>query len=229
MPPIVVGDPNRQIPSLPPLSPLGNQQNSNYPPNTAYPPSPIPSANFPQYCGTVNYVTTQINLLIPVPLQEGSQLNIWAATYQPGRPYNVLFWNNEITIRPVPDNVYLCEIEVFQTPAQFMNVTDNHLSTENTEIGLRKGVDIVPNKRKRKRVKRKPRAPASIRTERRIIDAIQGEDVWAAHCNSVCISVKLNHPTYVIDGDDGSRLQIVVRRGYLSRIRWLYDSSYGSR
>jgi Ubiquitin-activating enzyme E1 FCCH domain len=109
-----------QFPAIPQLSPIGGQQNANLP-NTAYPSLPLT----PQYCGTVNYVTTQINLLIPVPLQPGSQLNIWAATYQVGRPYNLLFWNNELTIRPVPDSVYLCEIETFQTPAQFMNTT-NH-------------------------------------------------------------------------------------------------------
>ena len=103
--------PNQQKPAIPPLSPL-----------------PAPSPPFPltpQYCGTVNYVTTQINILLPVSLQLGSQLNIWAATYQVGRPYNLLFWNNELTIRPVPDNVYLCEVEVFQTPSQFMATTDN--------------------------------------------------------------------------------------------------------
>ncbi len=102
---------NVQQPAIPQLSPL---------------PIPSPPLSLtPQYCGTVNYVTTQINLLLPVPLQAGSQLNIWAATYQCGRPYNVLFWNNELTIRPVPDNVYLCEIEVYQTPSQFMNTTQN--------------------------------------------------------------------------------------------------------
>lgn len=102
---------NVQHPAIPPLSPL---------------PVPSPPLSLtPQYCGTVNYVTTQINLLIPVPIQAGSQLNIWAATYQVGRPYNLLFWNNELTIRPVPDNVYLCEVEVYQTPVQFMNTTDN--------------------------------------------------------------------------------------------------------
>ena len=102
---------NVQKPAIPPLSPL---------------PVPSPPLSLtPQYCGSVNYVTTQINLLLPVPIQAGSQLNIWAATYQVGRPYNLLFWNNELTIRPVPDNVYLCEVEVFQTPAQFMATTDN--------------------------------------------------------------------------------------------------------
>jgi len=118
---------NTQQPAIPNLSPLGGQNNANSnpppPPSSyqTYPPSPLT----PQYCGTVNYVTTQINLLIPVPLQAGSNLNIWAATYQVGRPYNLLFWNNEITIRPVPDNVYLVEIETFQTPAQFMMSTDH--------------------------------------------------------------------------------------------------------
>lgn len=118
---VYIDSSNNQIPSIPSLSPLGGQGNANYPPNSAYPPSP----RTPQYCGTVNYVTTQINLLLPVPLQAGTLLNIWAATYQPGRPYNVLFWNNELTIRPVPDKVYLCEIEAYQTPVQFMQTTDS--------------------------------------------------------------------------------------------------------
>jgi ubiquitin-activating enzyme E1-like protein len=118
---------NTQQPAIPNLSPLGGQVNANSnpppPPSSyqAYPPSPLTN----QYCGTVNYVTTQINLLIPVPIQAGSVLNIWAATYQVGRPYNLLFWNNELTIRPVPDNVYLVEVEVFQTPSQFMSTTDH--------------------------------------------------------------------------------------------------------
>lgn len=111
---------NVQQQAIPNLSPIGGQQNANLP-NTAYPPSPLT----PQYCGTVNYVTTQITLTLPVALQSGSQLNIWAATYQVGRPYNLLFWNNEFTIRPVPDNVYLCEVETYQTPSQFMQTT-NH-------------------------------------------------------------------------------------------------------
>lgn len=109
-----------QLDAIPNLSPLGGQQNANIP-NQEYPPSPLT----PQYCGTVNYVTTQINILLPVPLKSGTQLNIWASTYQVGRPYNLLFWNREFTIRPVPDNVYLVEVEAYQTPSQFMMVT-NH-------------------------------------------------------------------------------------------------------
>lgn len=112
-----------QQPAIPNLSPIGGQQNANYPNSNfqTYPPNPLT----PQYCGTVDYVSTQIDINFPVPPMPGTMLNIWAATYNPGRPYNLLFWNNEFTIRPVPDNVYLCEVEVYQTPAQFMNENDS--------------------------------------------------------------------------------------------------------
>lgn len=112
---------NAQQPAIPPLSPLGGGSTYYNPSYPAYPPSPLT----PQYCGTVNYVTTQITVTFPVAPAAGTNINVWASTYQVGRPYNLLFWNNELTIRPIPDNVYLCEIETYQTPAQFMNVTDN--------------------------------------------------------------------------------------------------------
>lgn len=111
---------NAQQNAVPNLSPLGGQQNANLP-NTQYPPSPLT----PQYCGTVNYVTTQITVNFPVAPAAGTMINVWAAQYQVGRPYNLLFWNNEFTVRPVPDNVYLCEVETYQTPSQFMSTT-NH-------------------------------------------------------------------------------------------------------
>src|ERR1700752_1032011 len=100
-----------QRPAIPPLSPLP----------TPSPPLPLT----PQYCGTVNYITTDITVNFPVAPAAGTMINVWAATYQVGRPYNLLFWNNEFTIRPVPDNVYLVEVEAYQTPAQFMSLTDN--------------------------------------------------------------------------------------------------------
>jgi|ERR1700722_11211005 len=101
---------NNQQNAIPPLSPL---------------PSPSPPISLTQqYCGTVNYVTTEINITFPVAPQAGSMINVWASTYQTGRPYNILFWNNEITIRPVPDNIYLVEVEAFQTPSQFLQTTD---------------------------------------------------------------------------------------------------------
>ncbi len=112
--------PGAQRPAIPDQSPLGGQRNAN-PAYNVYPPIPLTE----QYCGTVNYVTTNISVTFPVAPAAGTQINVWAATYQVGRPYNLLFWNNEFTIRPVPDNVYLCELEVYQTPSQFMSTNDH--------------------------------------------------------------------------------------------------------
>lgn len=111
---------NNQQPAIPALAPLGGQQNANLP-NSPYPPTSLT----PQYCGTVNYVTTDFTITFPVAPMAGTSINVWAATYNVGRPYNLLFWNNELTIRPVPDNVYLVEVEAFQTPSQFLKTTDN--------------------------------------------------------------------------------------------------------
>jgi len=111
---------NNQQPAIPPLSPLGGS--SYY--DASYPQYP-PASLTPQYCGTVNYVTTQMTVNFPVAPAAGTMINVWASQYQVGRPYNLLFWNNEFTIRPVPDNVYLVEVEAFQTPVQFMQTTDN--------------------------------------------------------------------------------------------------------
>jgi hypothetical protein len=111
---------NVQQPAIPNQSPLGGQINANLP-NTAYPPLPLTN----QYCGTVDYVTTQITVNFPVAPASGTMINVWAATYQVGRPYNLLFWNNELTVRPVPDNVYMIEVEAFQTPSEFMT-TNSH-------------------------------------------------------------------------------------------------------
>lgn len=113
---------NVQMPAIPPLSPLGGGNEYYNPDYPTYPPSPLTS----QYCGDINYVTTEIsNLVLPVPLAAGTMLTVWASTYQVGRPYNLLFWNNEFTIRPVPDQVYMVEVEAYQTPVQFMMTTDN--------------------------------------------------------------------------------------------------------
>ena len=77
--------------------------------------------------GTVDYVSGQIDFVLPsgVSLAAGTLLTVWVSQYQPGRPYCLLFWNNELTIRPVPKLVHKVEIEAYLTPVQFMLSTDN--------------------------------------------------------------------------------------------------------
>lgn len=75
----------------------------------------------PTVIGTVNYVTGVFNFTLPVgvSLAAGELFTIWIAQYQTGRPYCLLFWNNEFTIRPVPKLIHKVEIETYLTPLQF--------------------------------------------------------------------------------------------------------------
>lgn len=77
--------------------------------------------------GTVDYVTGQFNFTLPsgISLGTGEIFTIRVSQYQTGRPYNLLFWNNEFTIRPVPKHIHKVEVETYLTPVQFMEITDH--------------------------------------------------------------------------------------------------------
>lgn len=83
-----------------------------------------PGLNNPVKVGIVDYVTGIFSVTFPVAPAAGTQMNLWVSTYQTGRPYSLLTWNNELTIRPVPDQIYKCEIEVYLTPVAFLLSTD---------------------------------------------------------------------------------------------------------
>jgi hypothetical protein len=82
-----------------------------------------PGLNNPTNIGTVDYVTGVFNFSLNVQLATGTFLTIWVAQYQPGRPYCMLFWNNEFVIRPIPKLIHKVEIETYLTPVQFYEST----------------------------------------------------------------------------------------------------------
>ena len=85
-------------------------------------PSAVP---FPGGIGTVNYVTGNFVINFPVAPAAGTQMTLWVSQYQTGRPYCMMYWNNEITIRPVPKLIHKIEIETYLTPVQFLQTTDS--------------------------------------------------------------------------------------------------------
>jgi len=105
---ITTNDVGNQVPATPNTSPI--------PPAT-----PLPSNSI----GTVNYVTGAFAIDFPVAPAAGTPISIWVSQYSVGRPYTILFWNNQFEIRPVPNDVYKVEIETYLTPTQFMETTDN--------------------------------------------------------------------------------------------------------
>lgn len=85
-------------------------------------PSLVP---YPGGIGTVNYVTGAFAINFPVAPAAGTVMTLWVSQYQTGRPYSLLFWNNEFTIRPVPKLIHKVEVETYLTPVQFLQTTDN--------------------------------------------------------------------------------------------------------
>ncbi len=113
---------NAQIPGMYNVN-TGNPGLNNVNTQTLIDPL-VPGVYFPGGIGTVNYVTGDFNINFPVAPSSGTQMTLWVSQYQTGRPYSLLFWNNEFTIRPVPKLIHKVEVEVFLTPVQFMQTTD---------------------------------------------------------------------------------------------------------
>lgn len=85
---------------------------------------------FTNAIGTVNYVSGAFSINFPVAPASGTEITVWVSQYQTGRPYSLLFWNNEFTIRPVPKLIHKIEVETFLTPVQFMAITDNPILSQ---------------------------------------------------------------------------------------------------
>jgi len=74
-----------------------------------------------KYGGTINYLSGELNANFGVIPDAGSPIVVQTVPYQAGRPLSVLFFNNEIKIRPVPDKAYKFEAAVFSTPNAFLS------------------------------------------------------------------------------------------------------------
>lgn len=78
--------------------------------------------------GSVDYVTGSMDFTLvgtPYTPAAGTQLSCFVSQYTTGRPYSLLFWNNEFTIRPVPKLTHKIEIETYLSPVQFLASTDS--------------------------------------------------------------------------------------------------------
>jgi hypothetical protein len=107
--------------SIAPIPGMHNQNTGN--PGLNY--QGTQTTPFTNAIGTVNYVTGAFNINFPVAPASGTQITLWVSQYQTGRPYCLMFWNNEFTIRPIPKLVHKVEVETYLTPVQFMNTTDS--------------------------------------------------------------------------------------------------------
>lgn len=79
---------------------------------------------------TINYQTGVANLTFtnqtggPLGIPAGQNINVQAYFYSPGLPRSVLFYNNILTLRTVPDRQYLVELDAYLSPAAFLITSD---------------------------------------------------------------------------------------------------------
>jgi hypothetical protein len=66
--------------------------------------------------GTVDYLTGAASVTFATSLSSGTVINGHAVYYQPARPWSLLYFNNELTLRPVPDQAYTVTITAYRKP-----------------------------------------------------------------------------------------------------------------
>jgi hypothetical protein len=76
-------------------------------------------------CGTVNYVTGEVTIQFPNTIPGENNIYAKISSYQPSRPCAMLFFNNTMTLRPVPDQVYRVSVEVYKKPSQVLAMDDS--------------------------------------------------------------------------------------------------------
>ncbi len=81
---------------------------------------PLPGA-YSTTSNTINYLTGQINITFPIAIPAGHNILAQCFYYQTGLPRAILYYNNTITLRTVPDQQYLVELDAYLSPAAFLN------------------------------------------------------------------------------------------------------------
>ena len=96
-------------------------------------PGPAPYGNIPLNGGysttsnTVNYntgiatVTFTDSTGAALAIPPGQNINAQAYFFNPGIPRSILYYNNTLMLRTVPDTQYLVELDAYLSPAAFLN------------------------------------------------------------------------------------------------------------
>lgn len=84
--------------------------------------------------GTINYTTGAFTVTFTAASAAGTVIYDNYQAYQPARPQGVLFYNNQFTFRPIPDQVYQITMQGFITQVQFTEDSDTPLQTEWGEL-----------------------------------------------------------------------------------------------
>lgn len=74
--------------------------------------------------GTINYITGAFTLNFSTAPASGQIINSQTVPYVASRPQAVLFFNNSFTLRPVPDQPYRIDVQVYVQPTELIDAGD---------------------------------------------------------------------------------------------------------
>jgi len=74
--------------------------------------------------GTIDYVTGDVTITWTNPPGAGEDINSIVRPYTANRPNALLYFNNKMILRPVPDQVYPIQIEVDARPTELILTSD---------------------------------------------------------------------------------------------------------
>ena len=68
----------------------------------------------------INYITGQFVVTFPTAPAVGQNINTQTVYLSPSRPQAVLYYANSFTLRPIPDQPYAIDLEVYQRPTALL-------------------------------------------------------------------------------------------------------------
>ena len=74
--------------------------------------------------GSIDYLAGTVSVTFANAIPATSQITFTAVPYQPNRPQAILFYNNVITLRPVPDKNYLVRMNAYVRPTVMVDSSD---------------------------------------------------------------------------------------------------------
>ena len=104
--------------------------NNNVVGNLYAPGSTLPSTTVQDPNNYINYLTGQFVVTFGAAPGAGQPINSQTVPQQPTLPQSVLFFDGQFTVRPVPDQSYAVQMEVYARPSELLQNTDIPLLAE---------------------------------------------------------------------------------------------------